>query len=208
MLPDKRFQPTPRAWLQPAVVSFVRRTSGALAPAGRQLSARVDGRLDGQRFQMPGPFEIRADDLSGPEVAALLREHLESAALHSPPESVHALDLEALRAPDVTFWSVWRGSELVGCGALKELDASHSRDRFHGSVRPCTCPLCSSWLRAMRALRGLCPRRVQRFHDSRVGDVTAPYRARIRESLLRSSRRSKAPRASSTASSRSKSVRP
>ncbi len=46
-------------------------------------------------------------------------------ALHSPPESVHALDLEALRAPEVTFWSVWQGSELVGCGALEELDASH-----------------------------------------------------------------------------------
>ena len=74
---------------------------------------------------MPGPFEIRADDLSGPAVARLLQEHLEFAALHSPPESVHALDLEALRAPEVTFWTIWQGSELVGCGALKELDASH-----------------------------------------------------------------------------------
>ena len=55
----------------------------------------------------------------------MLQEHLESVALNSPPESVHALDLEALRAPEVTFWSVWQGSELVGCGALKELDASH-----------------------------------------------------------------------------------
>ncbi len=74
---------------------------------------------------MLDPFEFRADDLSGPAVVGLLQEHLESAALHSPPESVHALDLEALRAPEVTFWSVWQGSELVGCGALKELDASH-----------------------------------------------------------------------------------
>ncbi len=74
---------------------------------------------------MPGPFEIRVDDLSGPEVAGLLQEHLESVVVHSPPESVHALDLEALRAPEVTFWSVWQGSELVGCGALKELAAGH-----------------------------------------------------------------------------------
>ncbi len=74
---------------------------------------------------MPSLFEIRADDLSGPEVAGLLQEHLDSVGLHSPPESVHALDLEALRAPEVTFWSVWQGSELVGCGALKVLDATH-----------------------------------------------------------------------------------
>jgi putative acetyltransferase len=74
---------------------------------------------------MPAPFEIRADDLSGPEVQALLQEHLESVVLHSPPESVHALDMQALRAPDVSFWSAWRGPELVGCGALKELDADH-----------------------------------------------------------------------------------
>ena len=43
----------------------------------------------------------------------------------SPPESTHALDLEQLREPEVTFWSVWEGHELVGCGALKELDARH-----------------------------------------------------------------------------------
>ena len=55
----------------------------------------------------------------------MLQEHLKTVALHSPPESVHALDLEALRAPEVTFWSVWQDSKLVGCGALKELAATH-----------------------------------------------------------------------------------
>jgi putative acetyltransferase len=44
----------------------------------------------------------------------------------SPPESKHALDLEALRAPEVTFWSVLDGGTVVGCGALKRLDASHA----------------------------------------------------------------------------------
>ncbi|MFK8017288.1 MAG: GNAT family N-acetyltransferase [Gammaproteobacteria bacterium] len=43
----------------------------------------------------------------------------------SPPESVHALDLSALRSPDVTFWSIWEDTELLGCGALKQLDAHH-----------------------------------------------------------------------------------
>ena|SRR5688572_6491110 len=70
-------------------------------------------------------MEIRRDDLRGPEIAALLREHLRSLALLSPPESMHALDLDKLRNPDITFWSVWKGSELMGCGALKELDPSH-----------------------------------------------------------------------------------
>jgi len=47
-------------------------------------------------------------------------------ALHSPPESVHALDIEALRQPEITFWTAWEGAELLGCGALKELDAQHA----------------------------------------------------------------------------------
>jgi putative acetyltransferase len=69
--------------------------------------------------------EIKVDDLSGPEVHGLLREHLRNMHLHSPPESVHALDLQGLRRPEITFWSVWEGGELLGCGALKELDARH-----------------------------------------------------------------------------------
>ena len=70
-------------------------------------------------------MEIHVDDLSNPEILGLLQEHLQSVALHSPPESVHALDLEALRQPEVTFWSVWQNTELVGCGAIKELDSRH-----------------------------------------------------------------------------------
>jgi putative acetyltransferase len=71
------------------------------------------------------PTKILVDDLRGPEIARLLREHLQSMALHSPPESIHALDLEALRGPDITFWCVWQGAELMGCGALKELTPRH-----------------------------------------------------------------------------------
>lgn len=74
---------------------------------------------------MDAPLDIRVDDLSGPEIAALLQVHLRGVALISPPESIHALDLEALRRPDVTFWSVWQETELLGCGALKELDPRH-----------------------------------------------------------------------------------
>lgn len=67
-------------------------------------------------------MKIKIDDLSRPEIHALLNEHLQSMYALSPPESVHALDLESLRKPEITFWSAWKGSLLLGCGALKELD--------------------------------------------------------------------------------------
>lgn len=70
-------------------------------------------------------MDIRLDDLSSPGIAQLLHEHLQSMHLLSPPESVHALDLEGLRQPEITFWSAWREAELLGCGALKELDRRH-----------------------------------------------------------------------------------
>jgi putative acetyltransferase len=44
---------------------------------------------------------------------------------NSPPESIHALDLDALRGPEITFWAVWDDADLLGCGALKELDPGH-----------------------------------------------------------------------------------
>jgi putative acetyltransferase len=69
--------------------------------------------------------QIRLDDLTGPEVRALLDEHLQNMFLLSPPQSVHALALDELRKPDVTFWTAWSDSELLGCGALKELSPHH-----------------------------------------------------------------------------------
>ncbi len=68
-------------------------------------------------------LQIREDDLTGKKIAEFLREHLENMNKITPPESVHALDLEALRSPNITFWTAWEGSELLGCGALKELDS-------------------------------------------------------------------------------------
>jgi putative acetyltransferase len=70
-------------------------------------------------------MHIEQDDLSRPQIHALLEEHLQSMRAQSPPESVHALDLGSLRAPDITFWSIWDGSILLGCGALKQLDSTH-----------------------------------------------------------------------------------
>lgn len=82
-------------------------------------------------------MRIIVDDLKGTEIAALLQAHLDAMHAHSPPGSVHALDLEKLRQPDITFWTVWDGPALMGCGALKELDARHGEiksmrtDRAH-----------------------------------------------------------------------------
>lgn len=82
-------------------------------------------------------MDIRLDDLSGPEVAAFLQEHLQDMRAASPPESKHALDIEGLRQPDITFWTVWEGSILAGCGAIKALDGKHAEIK---SMR--TAPAC------------------------------------------------------------------
>ena len=71
-------------------------------------------------------MQIAVDDLSGPEIAAFLADHVQEMRSVSPPESKHALDLDALRIPEITFWSVSDAGLIVGCGALKRLDAVHA----------------------------------------------------------------------------------
>jgi putative acetyltransferase len=71
-------------------------------------------------------MEIVVDDLSGAEIAAFLQEHVEEMRAITPLESKHALDLDALRKPEVTFWSVLDGGSVVGCGAVKRLDVEHA----------------------------------------------------------------------------------
>lgn len=66
-------------------------------------------------------IDIERDDLSRPSVRALVAEHLADMHDTSPPESVHALGLDALREPAVTVWTAWGDGQLLGCGALKEL---------------------------------------------------------------------------------------
>jgi len=68
---------------------------------------------------------IVEDDLTGVEIAALLQLHLDEMFAWSPPESVHAMPIERLRQPDVTFYSAWDGERLAGCGALKHLGPGH-----------------------------------------------------------------------------------
>ncbi|WNC68656.1 GNAT family N-acetyltransferase [Thalassotalea nanhaiensis] len=70
-------------------------------------------------------MDIRTGELRSKDVIALLKEHHQDMLCHSPPESVHALDLAALDAADVTFWSLWIDDNLAGIGALKELNKQH-----------------------------------------------------------------------------------
>ncbi len=70
-------------------------------------------------------WQIRLDNLRGPEIIELLREHMRCMERVSPPESRHALDMDGLRKPEITFWTIWNGSDLAGCGALKQLDPQH-----------------------------------------------------------------------------------
>ncbi len=72
-------------------------------------------------------MHIRTQDPATPDITALLNQHLDEMRAISPPESKHALDIEGLRAPDITFWSVRDDDHaLMGCGALKRLDTTHA----------------------------------------------------------------------------------
>jgi putative acetyltransferase len=122
-------------------------------------------------------MDIRVDDLTGPEIIALLREHLHSMTLHSPPESIHALDIPALRKPDITFWSAWRNAQLLGCGAIKELTPRHGEIKSMRTV--------SSHLRtgvAASLMRHIVDEAVRRSYDrlsleTGSGEAFAPARS-------------------------------
>jgi putative acetyltransferase len=80
-------------------------------------------------------LQIRIDDLRSAEIITLLEEHLVEMRRVSPPESVHALDLDGLRRPEITFWSAWLGRDLAGCAALKELDREHGEIKSMRTAR-------------------------------------------------------------------------
>ena len=81
-------------------------------------------------------MQIRIDDLRGPEIADSPADTLAFCRAASPPESTHALDLDGLRVPAVTFWSAWEGPNLIGCGALKEIDPAHGEIKsMHTAAR-------------------------------------------------------------------------
>ncbi|MCJ8318063.1 MAG: GNAT family N-acetyltransferase [Colwellia sp.] len=70
-------------------------------------------------------MQIYTNELEQDDVMVLLTKHHQDMLNHSPEESVHALDLSALKKPDITFWTIRVNNELAGCCALKELDKTH-----------------------------------------------------------------------------------
>lgn len=72
----------------------------------------------------PTAYRIVEDDLTGADVVGLLALHLEEMHRLSPPCKVHAMPVERLREPDVTFYSAWDGDNLAAVGALREMDAT------------------------------------------------------------------------------------
>ena len=76
---------------------------------------------------MTHDLHIRHDEaLSDPRIAGFLEEHLADMRRVSPPESVHALDLDALRQPGIRFWAAWLDDALVATAAIKRLDEQHA----------------------------------------------------------------------------------
>src|SRR3546814_18127220 len=84
-----------------------------------------DAGSDAVSPKVDGAWRIVEDDLSGTPIRALLEAHFAGMLANSPAESCHFLDFEGLKGPGVTFWSIHRGDDLAGCGALKMLDARH-----------------------------------------------------------------------------------
>ena len=91
-------------------------------------------------------MRIEVDDLSRPQVLALLEEHLRNMYELSPPDKVFAFDANKLKARDVTFWTIWEGGELLGCAALKQLS------QFEGEIKSMRTPRSARRRGAGRAL--------------------------------------------------------
>lgn len=91
-------------------------------------------------------LSLRLDDLSDPRIATFMEEHLQDMRATSPPESVHALDMDQLRRPEIRFWTAWLPDDaepapgrLVGTGALKHLSDEHAELKSMRSAESLRC---------------------------------------------------------------------
>jgi len=150
-------------------------------------------------------LEIREGGLENPVVQAFLSEHLEDMAGHSPPESKHALYLSGLLNPEITFWCVWDGNQLLGTEALKKLDSHHGEIK---SIEDSTCARRQGGCQPnARSPTGRGPQ--TRSQESKLGDrfdgrLSSPPEDSMRSLVSRSADSSRSTSRIQTASSRGK----
>jgi putative acetyltransferase len=80
-------------------------------------------------------MQLQLGNLNHPAVQQILLEHLAHLRTLSPEGSVHALDLNALRAPEIELWTVWQNNQIMGCGALKILSTENTKSAELKSMR-------------------------------------------------------------------------
>jgi len=74
-------------------------------------------------------------DLTDPRIVALLEYHVTTALAQSPRESCHAFDVSGLQRPEVSFWAIWDGDEVLGVGALMDLGGGHGEVKSMHTAR-------------------------------------------------------------------------
>ena len=92
---------------------------------GRAFAMSRHCRRSRQNGGVTTTTSIAPGDLADERVIRLLSDHLTDMFATSPAESVHALDVSGLAVPEVTFWTIADGDDLLGCVALKQLDPEH-----------------------------------------------------------------------------------
>jgi putative acetyltransferase len=95
-----------------------------MAPTGPPAGGRDTERM-----------EIAVEDPAQADIRQLLEAHLADMRAVSPPGSVHALEIEELRRPDITFWAARLDQELLGCGALLELSPAEGVETIVAEAR-------------------------------------------------------------------------
>ena len=79
-------------------------------------------------------LRIIKGDLDHPAIINLLRFHLDTNIAVTPPGSVHALDLEALKTADIAFFAGWDEADLLVIGAVKRIDPLPG-EASHGEIK-------------------------------------------------------------------------
>lgn len=78
---------------------------------------------------------ISIEDPRTEDIRALLEIHLRFTRAQTPPEDTHALDIEGLLDPMVTFFALRDDGVLLGVGAIKTLDEHHAEVKSMHTAR-------------------------------------------------------------------------